>query len=66
MPIEFRREWGGSEIYWERCEDGSVRVRPVPDVLSLFGAAKSASPKAADEKEAARSLMGRGDGESAA
>jgi bifunctional DNA-binding transcriptional regulator/antitoxin component of YhaV-PrlF toxin-antitoxin module len=66
VPIEFRREWGGSEIYWERCEDGSVRVRPVPDVLSLFGAAKSALPKAADEKAAARALMGQGDRDPAA
>jgi hypothetical protein len=63
VPVEFRKEWVSNEIYWERCDDGSVRVRPVPDVLSLFGAAKSALPKTADEKAAGRALMGQGDRE---
>jgi hypothetical protein len=38
-------------------------VRPVPNVLSLFGVAKSVSPHSAVEKDAPRTLMGRGDDE---
>ena len=38
VPIEIRRKWKGTEILWEACPDGTARVRPVPDVMALFGA----------------------------
>jgi hypothetical protein len=60
-PVEFRREWKSDEILWEKCEDGSARVRPAPDVMALYGAAKSALPRDPQEKRRARELMGRGD-----
>jgi bifunctional DNA-binding transcriptional regulator/antitoxin component of YhaV-PrlF toxin-antitoxin module len=61
VPVEFRRAWKSDEILWEKCEDGSVRVRPAPDVMTLFGAAKSGMPHDPREKIRARELMGRGD-----
>jgi len=59
-PIEIRREWKGAEILWEACPDGTARVRPAPDVMALFGAARSATPRDAREKTRAREAMGRG------
>ena len=61
VPVEFRRAWKSAEILWEECEDGSVRVRPAPDVMALFGAAGSPLPRDPDEKSVARERMGRGD-----
>jgi bifunctional DNA-binding transcriptional regulator/antitoxin component of YhaV-PrlF toxin-antitoxin module len=61
VPVEFRRVWKSDEILWERCEDGSVRVGPAPNVMALFGAAKSAVPRDPQEKTRAREQMGRGD-----
>ena len=45
VPIEFRRAWKSDEILWERCDDGSVRVRPAPKVMALFGAAAGSAGK---------------------
>jgi bifunctional DNA-binding transcriptional regulator/antitoxin component of YhaV-PrlF toxin-antitoxin module len=61
VPIEIRRNWKGTEILWEVCPDGTARVRPVPDVMALFGAARSATPRDPREKARARELQGRGD-----
>jgi bifunctional DNA-binding transcriptional regulator/antitoxin component of YhaV-PrlF toxin-antitoxin module len=61
VPIEIRRHWKGAEILWEACPDGTARVRPAPDVMTLFGAARSATPRDPREKTRARELMGRGD-----
>lgn len=61
VPVEFRRAWKSDEILWEKCADGSVRVRPAPKVMALFGAARSALPRDPQEKAPARELIGRGD-----
>ena len=60
VPVELRRIWKTSEVLWESCEDGSARVRPVPDVMALFGAAHDGKPKDPAEKTKAREAMGRG------
>jgi bifunctional DNA-binding transcriptional regulator/antitoxin component of YhaV-PrlF toxin-antitoxin module len=60
VPIEIRRQWKGAAILWEACPDGTARVRPAPDVMALFGAARSATPRDAREKVRAREAMGRG------
>ncbi len=59
MPSELRRIWKTSEVLWEACEDGSARVRPVLDALSLFGAAGDGKPRDPAEKTKAREAMGR-------
>jgi bifunctional DNA-binding transcriptional regulator/antitoxin component of YhaV-PrlF toxin-antitoxin module len=61
VPVEIRRNWKTSEILWEACADGTAHVRPAPDVMALFGAARSALPCDPREKARARELMGRGD-----
>ncbi|MEO5960771.1 MAG: AbrB/MazE/SpoVT family DNA-binding domain-containing protein [Opitutaceae bacterium] len=61
VPVEFRRAWKSNELIWEAEGDGSVRVRPAPDVMGLFGAARSDLPRDPAEKSRARGLIGRGD-----
>jgi bifunctional DNA-binding transcriptional regulator/antitoxin component of YhaV-PrlF toxin-antitoxin module len=61
VPVEFRRAWKSDEILWEKCDDGSVRVRPAPSVMALFGAARSSVPRDPQEKARSRELIGRGD-----
>lgn len=61
VPVEFRRAWKSTELLWEANDDGSVRVRPAPDLMKLFGAARSTLPRDPDEKSRARELIGRGD-----
>jgi len=60
IPVELRRIWKTSEVLWEACPDGSARVRPVPNVMALFGAAHDGKPKDTAEKAKAREAMGRG------
>jgi len=59
IPVELRRLWKTSEVIWESCEDGSARVRPLPDVMSLFGSASSALPRDPAEKRKAREAIGQ-------
>jgi bifunctional DNA-binding transcriptional regulator/antitoxin component of YhaV-PrlF toxin-antitoxin module len=59
IPVEFRKKWNTSEVIWELHEDGSANVRPVPDVMSLFGAAHDGKPRDSREKAKAREAMGR-------
>ena len=61
VPVAFRRAWQSNELLWEANPDGSVRVRPAPDIMGLFGAARSALKRDPAEKTRARELMGRGD-----
>ena len=46
-------------MLWASCADGSARVRPVPDVMALFGVAHDGKPKDPAEKTKAREAMGR-------
>jgi AbrB family looped-hinge helix DNA binding protein len=41
------------------AEDGLITMRPLPDVMSFYGALKGDAPPAPDEKRAARAAMGR-------
>ena len=59
VPGSIRRHWQTREVYWEQCPDGSAIVRPVKDIVDLFGIAKSALPKDIREKSHARASMGR-------
>lgn len=60
IPIELRKVWRTKAVVWETCADGTVRVRPVPDVMALFGAAHDGKPRDVDEKRITRDAMGRG------
>ena len=55
IPAKFRARWKSSEVVWEDMPDGSAQVRPVPDIMSLFGSAHTAKPRDSDEKSKGRS-----------
>lgn len=49
IPIELRKEWKSSRLIWTVNADGSALVRPVPDVMSLYGKAGNSIKKKAHE-----------------
>jgi bifunctional DNA-binding transcriptional regulator/antitoxin component of YhaV-PrlF toxin-antitoxin module len=57
IPIEFRNRWKSSRVVWITNSDGSALVRPVPDVMTLFGQAGNSPKKIAAEKLEAESAI---------
>ena len=55
IPAKYRSRWKSTQVVWEDMPDGSALVRPVPDIMSLFGSAKSAPLRDPGEKTKARS-----------
>ncbi len=55
IPAKYRTRWKSTQVIWEDMPDGSARVRPVTDIMSLFGSAKSARLHDPEEKSKARS-----------
>ena len=49
IPAKFRLRWKASEVVWDETSDGGAIVRPVPDIMALYGSAHS--PKGRDEAE---------------
>ena len=54
IPAKFRARWKSNEVVWEETPDGGAHVRPVPNILSLFGSAHTAQPRDPKEKEKGR------------
>jgi bifunctional DNA-binding transcriptional regulator/antitoxin component of YhaV-PrlF toxin-antitoxin module len=54
IPAAFRARWQSSEVVWEELPDGSAAVRPVPDIMALFGSAASKLPRDSAEKSKGR------------
>lgn len=42
------------EVVWEELPDGSARVTPVPDIMSLLGSAQTGKARDPGEKGKAR------------
>ena len=49
IPAKLRLRWKSSEVVWDETSDGGAIVRPVPDIMALFGSAHT--PKRRDEAE---------------
>jgi hypothetical protein len=54
IPAKFRARWKSVEVVWEDLPDGSAQVRPVPDIMSLFGSAHTGQARDPGEKSNAR------------
>jgi bifunctional DNA-binding transcriptional regulator/antitoxin component of YhaV-PrlF toxin-antitoxin module len=54
IPAKFRARWKSVEVVWEDLPDGSAQVRPVPDIMSLLGSARTAQARDPGEKGRAR------------
>jgi bifunctional DNA-binding transcriptional regulator/antitoxin component of YhaV-PrlF toxin-antitoxin module len=55
IPAKFRLRWKSTEVVWEDAPDGGALVRPIPDIMSLFGSAHTAQPRDPNEKSKGRS-----------
>ena len=54
IPAKFRARWKSLEVIWVDMPDGSARVMPVPDIMSLLGSAHTSQARDPDEMEKAR------------
>jgi bifunctional DNA-binding transcriptional regulator/antitoxin component of YhaV-PrlF toxin-antitoxin module len=59
IPSALRKKWKVSQIWWEMNPDGTARVSPTPDIMSLLGSAAGGKPRDPGEKKKARQAMGR-------
>jgi hypothetical protein len=51
--------WKTSQVLWDLNPDGTARVSPTPDIMSLLGSAGDGRPPGAGEKKRTRSAIGR-------
>jgi bifunctional DNA-binding transcriptional regulator/antitoxin component of YhaV-PrlF toxin-antitoxin module len=59
IPSLFRKKWKTSQVLWDLNPDGTARVSPTPDIMSLLGSAADGKPCHPDEKKKARYEIGR-------
>ena len=52
------KKWKTSQVLWDMLPDGSARVSPQPDIMSLYGSMSDGSPEHPDEKKGARQAIG--------
>jgi bifunctional DNA-binding transcriptional regulator/antitoxin component of YhaV-PrlF toxin-antitoxin module len=56
IPAKFRARWKTTEVVWEETPDGGALIKPVPNILSLFGSAHTAQLRDPKEKEKSRAV----------
>jgi hypothetical protein len=59
IPRRLLKIWKTSRVLWDINPDGSARVYPTPDIMSLRGSASGNKPFNPAEKAKAREAMGR-------
>jgi bifunctional DNA-binding transcriptional regulator/antitoxin component of YhaV-PrlF toxin-antitoxin module len=59
IPRKFLKLWKTSQVLWDLNKDGSARVSPTPDIMSLFGSASDGKLRDPNEKKKARHEIGR-------
>jgi bifunctional DNA-binding transcriptional regulator/antitoxin component of YhaV-PrlF toxin-antitoxin module len=57
IPLQFRKRWKTSQVFWETGPKGTAIVRPVPDAMSLLGIAGNSRPRDPQEMEKARQAI---------
>lgn len=60
IPAKFRARWKSVEVVWEEMPDGRAQVRPVPDIMSLLGSART--ERARDPREKSKARLGWAEG----
>ena len=58
IPRQFLKRWKTSRVLWDTLPDGSARVSPQPDIMSLYGSMGNDVPYNPDEKKLARQAIG--------
>jgi bifunctional DNA-binding transcriptional regulator/antitoxin component of YhaV-PrlF toxin-antitoxin module len=59
IPRKFLKLWKTSQVLWDLNPDGTARVAPTPNLMSLLGSASDGKPRNPDEKKKARYEIGR-------
>jgi bifunctional DNA-binding transcriptional regulator/antitoxin component of YhaV-PrlF toxin-antitoxin module len=59
IPKRLLKIWKTSRVLWDVYPDGSARVYPTPDIMSLRGSAAGSKSYDPAEKTRAREAMGR-------
>ena len=59
IPSELRKQWNVSQVWWEINPDGTARVSPTPDLMSLLGSASQGNPRDPEERKKAGLALGR-------
>jgi bifunctional DNA-binding transcriptional regulator/antitoxin component of YhaV-PrlF toxin-antitoxin module len=59
IPSALRKKWKAAQVLWDISPDGTARVSPAPDLMSLLGSASHDRPRDPDEKKKARHAIGR-------
>jgi bifunctional DNA-binding transcriptional regulator/antitoxin component of YhaV-PrlF toxin-antitoxin module len=62
IPAVFRQRWNTAEVMWESLPDGTAVVRPVPDIMSLFGSVRAPIPAHPNPKSVGREAWGKSAG----
>jgi bifunctional DNA-binding transcriptional regulator/antitoxin component of YhaV-PrlF toxin-antitoxin module len=63
IPSVLRKKWNVSQVWWEINPDGTARVSPTPDIMSLLGSASQSKPRDPAEKKKARQALGQNAGQ---
>jgi hypothetical protein len=59
VPRRFLKIWKTTQVLWDLNPDGTARVSPAPDIMSLLGSAADGRPPVPDEKRKSRAALGR-------
>jgi len=59
IPSALRKKWKVAQVLWDINPDGTARVSPAPDLMSLLGSACHGRLRDPDEKKKARDAIGR-------
>ena len=59
IPKKFLNLWKTSQVLWDLNPDGTARVAPTPNIMSLLGSAANDTPRDPNEKKKARHEIGR-------
>ena len=57
IPYVFRKKWKTSQVLWEGNPDGSVVVRPIIDVMALYGIANNGGQRDPNERDQAHQAI---------
>jgi hypothetical protein len=59
IPRKFLKLWKTSQVLWDLNPDGTARVAPTPDIMSLLGSAANSTSRDPNEKRKIREAIGR-------
>ena len=59
IPRHFLKLWKTSQVIWDLNPDGTARVSPQPDIMTLMGSVAEGGPSETAEMSNARAAIGK-------